>query len=498
MAANKKKKKLAVNSARGFATTSTPSKPKSQDIADAQQAPDSTEDKEGESSPIFSPANSTSVEEPRPSFHEASPEQLEKHFEESDLLLFIDKNGENTKKIVSRQASKLRTERRLLRAQADHMKSRLWLPAEVRQLIIDRLVTPGKGSDVSWSEPGYYQSPSNPFADEFLIRMWALYQLLPQIGFSDFQREHALRELLRREHTGTLPLESGGKDSIWGLIFCLDWFARFASSEEALLYDDSAISRPLNPRIAPSTRDNVTIDNAPKDLNSRTPSSQGKSDYRAASSDVDTLSEPLEVTSEPESDVGSDLEPDEMITKYLALMTRRFHISTENDEQDDIKRKKQKSQDPPTSLDRRKTARLDSKIASIRSDILFDEDEASRQWSAKRISLARESADRKRLGIGATVGVDVKDNESKTNIPTSADEEVEEEASMLGELFSGLPDTTPDDDGYIRLTGLGGPSVKVKDFGNWNGMSPRRILEEACRARYVGLYAIAIVKYLQT
>ena len=495
MAPNKKKKKMAVNPARGFATTSTPSKPKSQDVMDVQKASDSIGTQNEHAQIMVDPADSTLVRESEKALHELSPEQLEKQLEESELQIFIDKYGESTKKNAFRQLSRLQTERRLLRTQADQLKSRLWLPSKLMQVIIDRLALQDTRSDESWSEPISYYVPANTSEDDTLAKIWTLYQLLPEIGFSHSQRELVLLELLRRKKMGTLRNEIGGKDSIWGLEYCFNWFARSADSGEASSYDQSKSGQLPNQRIEPFARNENTQLSAPEVSRPGTPSSQPTTESQAVLSDVETPNSSPQATSEPESDVESDLEPDEMVKKYLVLRTRRFHVSPEDDERKDRKGKNNKPQGPLSAFVAGKTARLDSKIAKIRSDLLFDQVEADRQWFVRRIELAREAADRKRLGINNKVEVGTKDDKSKLNISSSAVNEVEEEATMLGELFSNLPDTATSGDGGMTVRHPNGSSIKVTEFGKWNGMSPRRILEEACRARFFSPRGVAVRKY---
>lgn len=495
MAAGKKKKKPAVNLARGFAITSTPSKPKSQNTIDDQSAPDPTGNKDEKNSPVVAPVDVTSNKQSEKLVPELNPDQLEKQLEDSDLLLLVEKYGESVKKSVFRQVSKLRTERRLLRAQADHLRTRSWLPFDLIELVIDRLTTLEKGKGESCREPGWQPHPLDLIPDDVLIKVWSLHQLLPQLGFSDFQRENALRELLQREQAGIVPHESGGKDYTWGLSYCLDWFARSADSGEAQSYDESKSGQHSDLGSEVLRRDKHVLFSATEVSRSESPSSQREMESRAASPDVNPADSSPQVSSETESDIDSDLEPHEMVSKYLALKTRHFHLSPASEEQNDGKGKKPKPQTSSLAHDRSRTARLDSKIAKIRSDILFDQQEADRQWSVLRIDLVRETANRRRLGVDDKVEDEKKHGKSEPNGSSSAAEEVEEEASMLGELLSGLPDTAPDGGICMRPEDPGGALIKVRNFGKWNGMSPRRILEEACRARFVTSDAAAVGMY---
>lgn len=484
MVASKKKKKPTANSTRGFATTSTPSKPKDQVPVDVQESVDSAGSSNDVNLHVNRALETISANSTDKAADELSPEQLEKELEDSDLLLLVEKYGESTKKNVSHNVQKLQTERRLLRAQAVSLNTRPRLPPDSLQLILDRLATLENGVPGSAGESIAIQRPLELHTDGFLVDVWTLYQILPQLGFSDLQREHVLRDLLQKAHARTLPHANGGKDHAWGLPYCLEWFARSADSEKASTYDGYDSAQNQKSRDEVTRRYGSVPDTAPEESTATGPSNEQNPDSRAVlPALVDDNSFP-QTLDDSESDVASDLEPDEMINKYLALRTQLFQVSPETDEQIDKKGRKHKPQSISVAHGSTKAARLDSKMAKLKSDILFDKDEAERQWYAMKLDLVRDHADRKRLGVRDLFDDEIPSEVPHSNNSSSAMDEVADEASMLGELFSSLPDT--DLDGGLSLKGTGptGALIKVRDFGKWNGMSPRRVFEEACRARY--------------
>lgn len=120
--------------------------------------------------------------------------------------------------------------------------------------------------------------------------------------------------------------------------------------------------------------------------------------------------------------------------------------------------------------------RLIVKLNKIKADILFDASEASRRWADCQVDLAREAADRRRLGIRD--GIDPNQAEALDNDEDNAD--------MLEGLFDSLPASTNGLGVRAEGTGsegLGKELVNIRDFGKWTGLSPRRILEEACKSR---------------
>jgi len=130
--------------------------------------------------------------------------------------------------------------------------------------------------------------------------------------------------------------------------------------------------------------------------------------------------------------------------------------------------------------------RLIVKLNKIKADILFDASEASRRWADCQVDLAREAADRRRLGIRD--GIDPKEEVPPIDISNQAEalDNDEDNADMLEGLFDSLPASTNGLGVRAEGTGsegLGKELVNIRDFGKWTGLSPRRILEEACKSR---------------
>jgi ATP-dependent RNA helicase DHX29 len=227
---------------------------------------------------------------------------------------------------------------------------------------------------------------------------------------------------------------------------------------------------------------------ATADSKSTTPPSMNSPSQIDHSPDVETLS-----TSQSETE--SDLEPDELLGQYLSVQRRLFEINPESfdfcwkgqrhgkNKAAAVNGELKLNTDPVI-------ARLTAKLKKIKSDVLFDEDEAKRRWAEIQIDLAKDASDRKRLGIRDIN--DLKQPKDRIILNFNANDsgspdDGEDAADMLGELFSTLPDTTTDPatglSGMSTLE-LGGSTVKIRDFGKSTGMSPRRIFEEACKSRY--------------
>ena len=141
-----------------------------------------------------------------------------------------------------------------------------------------------------------------------------------------------------------------------------------------------------------------------------------------------------------------------------------------------------------------RTRRLLNRLRRFESDILFDRDEADEQWLTRRIELIKEAATRKKLGIADQPAISTDNTlRSANENPKSADSSrsaepvnLDDSTVDLAEFFAALPESKVDNktgrSGIISTT-IDGNVVEVRTFGKWPGIGPRRIFEEACRAR---------------
>lgn len=158
--------------------------------------------------------------------------------------------------------------------------------------------------------------------------------------------------------------------------------------------------------------------------------------------------------------------------KYLDLQTRLYNIRPEvYDKPKKGKGAQQGAADDPQA------AKIQRKISSIESDPLFDGKEAEYLWRQKLDDLRKEAAIFRRA-------------EANTEKEPSAENEAKEELALedagdvLGDMFQ---DEEPNLELGVITEELNKAAIATRDFGKWTGLSPRRILEESCRARYVSL-----------
>lgn len=498
MAPNKKKRKPASNPARGFATISTASKPKHPEAKELEGGlhpgfPDatvlSTTAEDG------MPTKDAPSREPEKALYELTPEELESQLEDSGLQILVESHGEKTKKSVSRQVSKLQTEKRLLRSQAEHLGIRQWLPPEIMQIITDLLQAQGNSNGYLHANPDSIKAATDLSEDDLLIKLWALKRVLPLLGFPEQRTDLALRHLLTTMHkTGAQSLSSS-KESIWGLDECLAWLALDSQQADLPRFD----SREGQSHCSADQKCSGVLTNTPAttptDSRPESPLSKEYPPQRPQSPDEDSS-----LTSANDSD--SDTEPENLVTRYLKLQSRLHEIVPELTAIDAGRQRRVKGKHPffNGNLDsgsKRRTERLTKRIHKIKSDVLFDEDRANSRWAEIRMDLAQEAAERERLGIrvdGERQKV-MATARSSANLAASNDGD-EDMDGMLGGFFTSLPDTTMDPATGLSImstTSQEGSNVEIRDFGKWTGMSPRRVLEEACKARWDLHFVLLVV-----
>lgn len=485
MAPNKKKKKPISNPARGFATTSTASKPKA-NVTKELESGVLLDISENHATPITGDAGTLtekpSNEEREKALHELTPEELESQLENSGLQILVEKHGEKTKKEASRQVLRLQTEKRLLRSQADHLSIRQWLPPEIMQIITDMLQAKEDSNGILKTTPDSNNAITNLCEDDLLIKLWALKKILLLLGYQDQMTDLAIRHLLNTMTKPGLQSPASGKEPVWGLDECLTWLGLNSELVDLPRFEGR---EGQSCGAADHKRSGIwanTPDTTP--TQSRPESPLGK-DYSPQQLQTDKDS-----TLSSASDSDSDVEPEQLVRRYLELQSQLHDISPGLTENNARQQRRAKSKHPLVKGDmessrERKTERIRAKIHKIKSDLLFDEDEANSRWADIRIDLAQEAAERKRLGIKDDTEQKVTPTtQSNNHLAKSQEEDVTD--GMLSDFFSSLPETVTDPvtgSSIISTASQEGRNVEIRDFGKWTGVSPRRAFEEACRAR---------------
>jgi ATP-dependent RNA helicase DHX29 len=230
MAGGKKKKKPASNPARAVATTSIASKTKELPEPEVELAPlnEANNTKETQRTEQIAPATSTVV----PNEKTLTAEEFEKQLEESELQVLVEKHAQKSKRDAARQKSRLETDRRVLRGQAESLNTRKWLPPELMEEILDLVKAEGRFTGQSTESLGNAKQATE---EELTIRLWTLQQALLGSGFIAEKVNLALRQVLDISD----KIGMGNKDTIWGLEEALDWLARNCSREELPDFENS-------------------------------------------------------------------------------------------------------------------------------------------------------------------------------------------------------------------------------------------------------------------
>lgn len=233
MAGGKKKKKPAANPARGFATTSIASKPKAEAIEVEPSLTNPKEVKEAlntqENVQITGPKTTTEASEAAK--NALSPEEFEKQLEDQELQLLVEKHSIKAKREALRQKTRLETDRRVLRSQAEVLGTRKWLPAELMEEILDLIKAEGRYAGQATDTSATQKQASE---EDLTIRLWTLYEALVGAGFSEEKVLLALRHVLDVSD----KIVAGNKDAIWGMEESLDWLCRECSRKELPDYEN--------------------------------------------------------------------------------------------------------------------------------------------------------------------------------------------------------------------------------------------------------------------
>ena len=191
------------------------------------------------------------------------------------------------------------------------------------------------------------------------------------------------------------------------------------------------------------------------------------------------------------SDSDDDVEPQDFLSRFLELQTRLFKRQPDLTLVE-LRRPKgsraKKAQGPPTVRESDPTSqRLLRRIRKLQSDMLFDKEEAYEKWAEVRLTLLKDEVERKKLHIDKNEEVRSSeyDDSPQTSASTISTDD-EDSLAKLGDFFSSLPELRDDKEtGISRIVTANpdGSLITIREFGKHQGLPPRRILSDACKAR---------------
>jgi ATP-dependent RNA helicase DHX29 len=469
------KKKKAANPARGFATTSTPSKPKPEKAPEpALKAPEK-EAVAVSSGPL--PSVPVDVKPSAAAVHQ-SPEDLEAQLEQDELQLLVEKHAARIRRESRRQVTKFQTDQRVLRPQAQSMTVHDWLSDEILDKIIDLAHAESNDSNRRQGQQSLLKVLSE---EDAMTKLWSLDLTLREMGFSAEHIQPVLQWLCA--NAANIDATAGN----WGFQEALEWLALNQSEGDSFSYEEAKAKPRPAANLQPSSP--TSPDSRPA-----TPVSTASGDKKAAgmpSAPSPSMAPPPggEATDVVISDLDSDIEPDQIVPTYLKIKGRLFEIDPDAvDAKSGKSRKKGKTRNPTAAVESPAVRKLRSQLQQLESDAFFDEAEAEALWPAKRNEVAQSKAAEKRSQVDGPVAPreesqsspPVKKGDASSGSQNGASVMDDEDDVMLGGMFTAVPD---EPDAAATSGDISSENIALRDFGKQSGITPRRVLEEAIRAR---------------
>lgn len=176
-----------------------------------------------------------------------------------------------------------------------------------------------------------------------------------------------------------------------------------------------------------------------------------------------------------------------MVPEWLELQTRLYSLQPDLF---DRSGKGKRGRYPATSQsDDPEVAKLQRKIAKIERDVLFERQEAEYIWKEKLEELRKDATFTRRPVECKKESPPTTDAEEQATVPgldgldltVPSLEEMDDGAGLLGDMFQDEAESS------ASILGLPPPKVEttvtLRDFGKSTGLTPRRVLEETCKAR---------------
>ena len=489
MAPNRKKKKPVANPNRGFATVSIASKQRTMPTVEASNTHKHDEGVGNEANDVDDAANVESSHQPARSERQVvdmTAEELEIHLDNADLQNLIDSNGEKIKQQAARNVTRLMTEKRLLRQSLEMLNTWAALPPELTHHLFQHVQSITMTHRGSAHSDGDREDAADKKTTELLLPSWRLSLLLQGLNFP---RDMTLQALARIAEIDMTEDADALRDPDWNLSASLNILAvaMAANTDLDFTHPQVEAEKAVNDNVQAegicATGHHLII---PAFLNCwpderETPEIKHTPTTNQDKGNVETQTAHEAEVDEP-SDLESELESDQMIEKYLSLMKALHQLDPDALDQGKKKGRKGTTKLTTPNIQRsiahdQRILRVQRLITKIQSDVLFDQQSADEAWSLIHIDLKREDAERRRLGV------DVPKSEKMSSAKQSANDVAEDSDIIVGELFDSLPDVGSNVVEESKKTSSS-KAKKMRRFNTWTGISPRRVLQEACKARY--------------
>lgn len=216
----------------------------------------------------------------------------------------------------------------------------------------------------------------------------------------------------------------------------------------------------------------------------------------------------------------SDFEPDDLLPEYMKAKSKLFELERPLQEgkkggKKGAKKGGKQSDTPVATEDQEmEMAILRARIDRIERDVLFERAPAEHEWKTKLVTLEKDYIENKIAekqaarkpeppeapaetepeppaeqpdaagDVNAEDTDDVALHAERMAAEILAQNDEDEDAGLAG-MFASLPVTEVDQSGNSNtvVNSSDGSKLMIRDFDKWAGVSPLRVLEEACRSR---------------
>ncbi|KAG0126671.1 hypothetical protein HOY82DRAFT_542403 [Tuber indicum] len=524
----KKKNKVASNPARGFATTSVPSKTKT-----PAPVPEGPSEKEIDTVVASEPSEKGSGKT-----GEIPGIPNEEEVEEHRLRALVDKLGQRARKETQRIVTRVEVEKRTIRS--------ICYPLKVNKLLefdfvrynnqprtTDGVKELGVGDQIlalakeEFIQMGRTNETECKRGEALLLNAWILQRAFVSMGFPKGRVEEGLQALA--DHGSTALDKEKGLDGALEEMF--DWLALNCEEEELPgFYDEFSRGK----KDVASGSSDVTPSEIKPDSGTPTPQQPFGADKRHLTGKLlrvaDRSLESRDVSGEDkkvgrnESDDSADedveVAPEELVPQYIKLQTQKYHLHPASTiitgkkvkGKNEIKASSIAGVSPAKA---EQLGKIQNKLDELTRDPLFDLREAEDVWRVERLRLEKEEWARKQSRGGSTFkqGTKASDGYTVNSEGNGVKEETEsaspidlphaEEDSDMNQYFvGGLFEPAPTEELTAVQEGEN-ENVDIRDFelvsasgGNFGKGKPRgkagvgtpavkKVLEELCRSRDV-------------
>ncbi|KAF3930919.1 hypothetical protein ABW19_dt0207407 [Dactylella cylindrospora] len=191
MAPKNKKKKPASNPARGFATTSMPSKAKIQQEEEEKARLAAEEEEKVQAEAAAAAAREeggrlSDIAQAKPDDGQLTPEEYAAQLEENELQEFLEKNGEKVLREAKRVATKFESERRTLRAVNNPGCTPFTAGSWLEEKDIENILQRGRG------DLNARLTVNPPDETAYTLEIWKLYTTMTELGFKEMHTKEVI------------------------------------------------------------------------------------------------------------------------------------------------------------------------------------------------------------------------------------------------------------------------------------------------------------------